>query len=133
MSNPSNDYSGSPVFVGDTCTILGAVTSISGNPGVNASVTFTTPLGDVFTCLAGDLSSADHTKDAAHPGRTTFSGKAVAAGDQVTALGVVTGVTPGPWSMTGVVNVKLNFSGNIVTVSSGAIVTNSTWTNTVQA
>jgi hypothetical protein len=134
MSNPATDSTGGTrVFVGDTATILGAVTAISGNPGVNDTVTFTTPLGDVFTCLAGDLSGSDHTPDATHPGRTTFSGKAVAAGDQVTALGIVQTVTTGPWSATGVLTVLLNFSGLVVTVSSGATVTNATWTNTVQA
>ena len=134
MSNPATDATGgSQVFIGDTATILGACTSISGNPGVNDSVTFTTTLGDVFTCLAGDISSSDQTPNSSNVGRTTFAGKAFGAGQQVTAMGIVTSVTPSPWSMTGVVTVKLNFSGLVVTVSSGALVTNSTWTNTVQA
>jgi hypothetical protein len=134
MSNPATDATGgSQVFIGDTATILGACTSISGNPGVNDSVTFTTTLGDVFTCLAGDISSSDQTTNAGNPGRTTFAGKAFGANQQVTAMGIVQSVTNGPWSMSGVVTVKLNFSGLVVTVSSGALVTNSTWTNTIQA
>lgn len=100
---------------------------------MNDSVTFTTTLGDVFTCLAGDISSSDQTPNSGNPGRTTFAGKAFGANQQVTAMGIVQSVTNGPWSMTGVVTVKLNFSGLVVTVSSGALVTNSTWTNTVQA
>jgi hypothetical protein len=134
MSNPATDATGgSQVFIGDTATILGACTSISGNPGVNDSVTFTTTLGDVFTCLAGDISSSDQPPNSGNPGRTTFAGKAFGANQQVTAMGIVQSVTNGPWSMTGVVTVKLNFSGLVVTVSSGALVTNSTWTNTIQA
>jgi hypothetical protein len=133
MANPATDYSGNPVFSGDTATILGACTGLAGNPGVNDVVTFTTPLGDVFSCLAGDIASPDHTPNAAHPGRTTFSGKAFEATDQVNALGIITGVTPGPWSMTGVVTILLNYSQTVVTVSSGAIVTNATWTNVIQA
>ena len=133
MSNTALDYSGSPIFAGDTCTVLGACTSLSGNPGVNDSVTFTTPLGDVFTCLAGDLSTSDHIINTNYPGRTTFSGKSFTTGNYATALGIVQTVANGPWSMTGVVTVKLNFSGDVVTISSGACVANSTWLNTVQA
>jgi hypothetical protein len=134
MSNPATDATGgSQVFIGDTATILGACTSISGNPGVNDSVTFTTTLGDVFTCLAGDISSSDQPPNSGNPGRTTFAGKAFGANQQVTAMGIAQSVTNGPWSMTGVVTVKLNFSGLVVTVSSGALVTNSTWTNTIQS
>lgn len=133
MSNPALDYNGSPVFIGDTATILGACTGLAGPPGVNDAVTFTTPLGDVFSCLAGDISSKDHPQTTAYPACTTFAGKSFTTADYVTAMGIVTGVTPGPWSMTGVCTVKLNFSGDVVTVSSGTLVTNSTWTNTVQA
>lgn len=135
MSNHATDYSGnSQVFVGDTATILGAVTSISGTAvSVNDSVTCTTLLGDVFTCLAGDLSTAGQPAVAPpYYGVTTFNDR-FQAGDRMVALGVITSVLAGPWSMTGTVTVKLNFSGTVVTVSSGSCVTNSTWLNTVQA
>jgi hypothetical protein len=134
MSNPATDATGgSQVFIGDTATILGACTSISGNPGVNDSVTFTTTLGDVFTCLAGDISSSDQTPNSGNPGRTTFAGKAFGANQQATAMGIIKSVTNGPWSMTGVCTVLLNYSGLTVTVSSGSMITNTTWTNTIQA
>ena len=134
MSNPATDATGgSQVFIGDTATILGACTSISGNPGVNDSVTFTTTLGDVFTCLAGDISSSDQTPNSGNPGRTTFAGKAFGATQQVTAMGIVQSVTPSPWGMMGVLTILLNYSQLVVTVSSGATVTNTTWKNTTQA
>jgi len=100
---------------------------------VNDSVTFTTTLGDVFTCLAGDISSSDQTPNSSNVGRTTFAGKAFGAGQQVTAMGIVTSVTPSPWGMMGVLTILLNYSQLVVTVSSGATVTNTTWKNTTQA
>lgn len=125
MSNPATNLWGHLVSVGLQATILGAVTSVSGNPGVNETVVFTTGLGDVITVKAGDLSTSDHPYNANNQGRTTFSGKSFSAVDRATVLGRITSVTPGPWGATGQVAILTDFSGTSVTVSSGSIDTNS--------
>jgi hypothetical protein len=92
---------------------------------VKDAVVFTTPLGDVINVLAGDLSTSDHPYAAPYYGRTTFSGKAFQAGNHGTIGGVIQSVTAGPWGATGVLTVLTDFSKTLVTVSSGAVDTNS--------
>jgi hypothetical protein len=122
MANVPTNMNGKVVNIGDQVTIHGACATIpETTPSVNDSITFNTILGDTFTCLAGDLSASDHPPIAPYYGRTTVQGKAFQASDHATASGVVQTVTPGPWGFTGVLTVKLDFSGDVVTVSSGSV------------
>jgi hypothetical protein len=125
MSNPATNVWGHLVQVGLQATILGAITSVTGNTGVQDTVVFTTELGDVISILGGDLSVSDRPYDSGHPGRTTFAGKAFKSGENATVSGVIESVTPGPWGATGQVTILTDFSGTLVTVSSGSIDTNS--------
>lgn len=122
MSNPATNMNGKAVTVGDQVTIHGACATITGTaPSVLDTITYNTILGDTFTCEAGDLSASDHPPIAPYYGRTTVQGKAYQASNHATASGIVQTVTPGPWGFTGVLTVKLDFSGTIVTVSSGSV------------
>jgi hypothetical protein len=122
MSNPATNMNGGLVKVGDQVTIHGACTTITETtPNVNDHVTFTTTLGDVVSVLAGGLRASDQQPIVPYYGRTTDAGKAFQASDAAVIDGVVQSVTPGPWGFTGVLTVKTDFSGALITVSSGSV------------
>ena len=120
--NAATDLDGDLIIVGQQATIHGAVTVVTGS-GVNAVVTVVTSLGDTVQCKAGDIDTPEDPQTASNPGRTA-DGNAFILFDQVTIEGMVTAVTAGPWGFTGQVTVKADFSGLLVTVSSGSVQVN---------
>ena len=122
MSNPATNCNGKLVNVADQVTIHGACTGITGtSPSVNEAVQFTTILNDIVNVQSGDLRTRDHQPIAPNYGRTTDAGKAYGAADVAQIDGVIQSVTAGPWGFTGVLVVKTDFSGTLITVASGSV------------
>jgi hypothetical protein len=117
MANPTaSNIWGKTVAVGDLVTILGAASAVSGT-GVKASITVVTKLGDSFTALAGGCYAPQNPAGAAQ----NENGKTFAAGDPLNVNGLVTAVSNGPSGAQGQLTVTLSYSGNVITVSSGAV------------
>ena len=127
MSNPATNANGGAIHLYDQVTIRGLCTGVTGTaPGSTNPVQVTTNLGQVFTAEAGDCTAPQRTPDVNHLGCTTDAGKAFGDpdvyNDQVSLTGVVESIVNGPWGQTGVLTVKLDFSGLVVTVYSGDVV-----------
>jgi hypothetical protein len=128
MSNPATNVQGQALHVGDQVTILGLCTSVTGvsnGPGITVQVT--TPLGKVISLQAGDCNAQKQPYTAPYYGRTTNSAAAAfgapdAYDNTVSINGVVVSILNGPWGQNGTVIVKTDYSGTLVTVYSGDIV-----------
>jgi hypothetical protein len=127
MSNPATNLNGGAIHLYDQVTILGLCTGVTGStPNSTNPIQVTTNLGQVFTAEAGDCTAMERTPDANHLGRTTDGGTAFgdpdAYTDQVSLTGVIQTIVNGPWGINGTITVKLDFSGLVVTVYSGDVV-----------
>jgi len=127
MSNPAVNRNGLIVAVGEQVTVLGAVTVItgsgvgrpSGTSNATDTVTVVTPLGDSISVQAGDCVVIERPP-VNNNARSTY-GNAIALFDPVTVNGVVQSVANGPWGFMGILTVLTDFSGTLVTVSSGVV------------
>jgi|SRR5271170_1150656 len=126
MSNAATNVNGGALHVGDQVTIQGLCTSVTGTTnGVGITVGVTTVLGKVISCQAGDCQSKEEQPIAPYYGRTTDGtafGAPNAYGNHVNINGVVVSILNGPWGQNGTLIVKTDFSGTLVTVYSGDVV-----------
>lgn len=126
-TTPATNTNGQTVHAFDQVTIQGLCTGVTGtNKGVGITVQVTTIMGDTVSVQAGDCKCVDNGANTSRLGRTTdtgnFFGSIDAYDDVVTINGVVQSITNGPWGSTGQLVVKTDFSGTVITVSSGSVV-----------
>jgi hypothetical protein len=113
------DKNGVTVSVNAHVSIIGKVVSVSGT-GSLASVVVQAPYdAGTFTIVAHDAGAVQQLNDANHVALSVDGKSYGTAGDDLTARGVVTGITGSGQSA--ILAVKLNVSGNSINTAAGNV------------
>lgn len=113
------DKNGTIVAVNAHVSVIGKVVSVSGS-GSLATVTVQAPYdASTFNIQANDAVAVEQQADANHVARDMEGTPYGKAGDDLTARGIVTGITGS--GQNAVLTVKLAVSGNSITTAAGNV------------
>ena len=115
------NYDGRVVNVNDQVTIMGSINTVSGSGG-GATVTVIPQralASGSISCKANDMNAASRPYDSDHVARSISGVSFGAAGENVSVMGTVTGISGSGGNA--VLTVTLCNSGNSVTVPAGSV------------